>query len=274
MTSPAIRLWFQVASKVAPGLAERQAASLFLTPPRRPPRGLALPGEPAALTLDVEGMRLAGWCAGVGPAVLLLHGWGGSAVNLGPLAASLMHAGHRVLLFDMPAHGHSPGRRTSLAEWLRALAALRSWLGPVHAVVGHSLGGAAATLALAEGLDARGAVLVAPALGPAHFVERVSGHLGLSEARTAGVVRRLVARVGRDLDWFDAARAAVDLTMPALILHDPADTEVPWAHAQAIAAAWRGSRLMRCEGSGHYRIVSDPAAIAQATAFVAALPAN
>lgn len=204
--------------------------------------------------------------------MLLVHGWGGCASDMASLAAGLVRAGFRVVIFDMPAHGRSAGHRTSLPEWLRAMRAMEQALGAFDAVVGHSFGATATALALEEGLRARGAVLLAPPAGPRYFIERVRSYLGLPEERVDGMVRRVTERVGRDIAFFDASRAARALTTPALILHDPDDPEVPWEHGAAIAEAWAGSRLLPRDGLGHYRILDDPHTIAAVVDFVERLP--
>ena len=267
-----LRLWFAAANWLLPALAERQAARLFLTPRRRSPRDPEVPGHTARrLDLVAAGFPVVAWSWGEGPAVLLVHGWSGRAADLSAMAAALAQSGFRAVAVDLPAHGRSPGRRTSLAEWTLLLPALAEQLGGVHAVIGHSLGGAAATLALEAGLRARGAVLIAPARGPVEFVDRVRRFLGLPVARRAGMERALVAHVGRELAYFDTARAAASLTQPALVLHDPADTEVPWSHGEALARAWVGSELVPVAGGGHYRILTSPAVVARAVAFIAGL---
>ncbi|HEX2201776.1 MAG TPA: hypothetical protein VHG91_00685, partial [Longimicrobium sp.] len=58
------------------------------------------------------------------------------------------------------------------------------------------------------------------------------------------------------------------LRVPALVMHDPADPRVPWAHGEAIAAAWPGSRLERADGLGHTRILRDERTLATVVDFV------
>ena len=279
------RLWFAALGRLAPRRAERQAARLFLTP-RRPrarrhaEQALAHGGARLErLVVEAGGRRLTGWSVGAGPAVLLLHGWSGAATDMAPMALALARAGFRAVAFDLPAHGGSPGRRTSMAEWLRVLPALAAHAaraaggvrGGLHAVIGHSLGGAALALALEAGLDARGAVLVASPLGPRYFLERIRRFLGLGERHAAGMERAVVAMVGRELDFFDAARAAASLRVPAMVFHDPGDREVPWSDAQAIVRAWRGSELAAVGGVGHTRILATPSVIARVVRFVSTL---
>src|SRR3712207_163074 len=99
---------------------------------------------------------------GEGPLVVLVHGWQGGASQLSTLATSICAAGFRVALFDMPAHGEAPGWSTSAPEFVRVLEHVARELGPLHAVVGHSLGGTAALLCAARGLPMSGVVALSP----------------------------------------------------------------------------------------------------------------
>ncbi|HEX8673706.1 MAG TPA: alpha/beta fold hydrolase [Longimicrobium sp.] len=271
-----LRAWFRVAGHLLPGIAERQAARLFLTPKKRPATPQAIGGvQPREVRMEVEGEHLVGWTWGDdGPAVLLIHGWSGRAADMAAIGARLAAEGMRAIAFDMPAHGASAGRRTSLAVWMKILPEMGGRYGPLSAVVGHSFGGAAAILSLDAGLDARRAVLIAPPTGPAYFLEKLRGFIGLHERRAAGMERHLVAMVGRRIAEFDADRAAVRLAVPGLILHDPADSEVPFAHAEAISKAWRGSVLVPMPGEGHNRILKSPAALDRISEFLLARDAQ
>jgi pimeloyl-ACP methyl ester carboxylesterase len=120
------------------------------------------------------------WGIGSGPLVGLVHGWEGRGSQLGAFAAPLVAAGFRVLTFDAPGHGESPGEVAHVPLVARVLVALERQLGPFDALVGHSMGAAAAATAAVNGCRLRGLVMLAPPLSQLERVTRVAGRLGLS----------------------------------------------------------------------------------------------
>ena len=157
-----MRTAFRAVGAVAPGVAARWAETLFCTPPRRPGGDGRFLAAGARFTLESQGQRLTGWEWGSGRTVVLVHGWGGCASRFGALGAGLLEAGFRVVAYDAPTHGESTGRFASLPEFARALSDVAASVGPIHGLVGHSLGGAAVAMAMRHGVEARRVVLLAP----------------------------------------------------------------------------------------------------------------
>jgi pimeloyl-ACP methyl ester carboxylesterase len=95
--------------------------------------------------LTIEGYRLHWIEAGRGPAVLLLHGFAGSAEDWRPTGAYLAAHGYRALAIDALGFGRSAKPADapySLALMARLYAGLLDALGITRAtVVGHSMGG-------------------------------------------------------------------------------------------------------------------------------------
>jgi len=177
-----LRGYFAALAAFAPALAERHALRIFCTPgPRRRHEVRGIAGvEAVPLEVRSGGERLRCWSYGEGPTVLCVHGWGGSAGDLAGVAEALVPAGFRVVVFDFQGHGFSTGRRANLVRLVGALQAVAheitfsrsGTVQPLHAVVAHSFGVAAATLALREGLLARALVLMAPAAHPRTWTSR------------------------------------------------------------------------------------------------------
>jgi pimeloyl-ACP methyl ester carboxylesterase len=267
---PALRLGLAMTSAVSPRLAALAAERLFLTPPRRRnsrnDRDATRGGEPLVIAFGRE--RLRAWRFGEGPAVLLLHGWGGRAGQLASFIAPLVAAGCSVVAFDAPAHGGSTGTIASIPAFADALREVAGRVG-ARAAVGHSMGAAGLGWALGGGLQLDAAVLVSPPRSPAEFFHRFCDALGLSEEVRRGARARLEHRFGASLEDFDIPERVALTSTPLLVVHDRDDREVPWSDGAAIARAGQGAPLMRTEGLGHRRILRDPSVAASATAFLA-----
>jgi pimeloyl-ACP methyl ester carboxylesterase len=264
-----------VAAALSPALAARWAEALFFTPPRpRKSRSLLPPGA-EALTLQSRFGRLAVWSWGSGPAVYLVHGWGGRAEQLGAFVAPLVSRGWRVIAVDGPGHGASAGRRSSGVEIGRGLADVVAQLGPARGVIAHSLGAAAVTFAVRESLRVERLVFIGAPADPLTWVERFGRRLGLSREVMAEMRRQSETRV--QARWEDLPLVplrGLAEPPPLLVVHDRDDREVPWADGAAIAAAWPGARLLETSGLGHRRVLRDPVVVAAVARFVAGTEAG
>jgi pimeloyl-ACP methyl ester carboxylesterase len=259
-----MRAYFGTVTRIAPRLAERQAAFLFCLPRRLhhhdvPP----VPAEARLQVVRAGSKEIATWTWGTGPRVLLAHGWAGSARDMVPIAMQLGHRGCSVTVFDMPAHSRSTGRTTTLPEMAEAVRVVARTTGTPDGVVGHSLGAAAVVLALRDGLGATSAALLAPVAEPWLFLRRLADLLAFSDARYQGLVGQIQRRAGVAIRAIDGATAARSLTARALILHDPADRQVPFSHGEALATAWSGATLQATPGLGHRRLLYDGQAVAR-----------
>jgi hypothetical protein len=269
-----VRAGLGAVESLSPPLAGRAAARLFMTPPRSPPPR----AEEEALrraerfTVRAGGARLRGFRLGSGPAVLLVHGWGGRGGQLAPLAPPLLAAGASVVGFDGPAHGASGGGFASLPRLAEAATAIARVF-HARAAIGHSFGAAALGLALARGLDLDAVALVGAPRSPALFFERFCEEMRLGAGTRAAFQRRVEARVGVRMAELEAERVVSGLETPALVVHDRGDLEVPFDDGVAISRAWPGSRLRATDGLGHRRILRDAGVAAEIGAFlVARLP--
>lgn len=91
--------------------------------------------------------------------VILVHGWGGNAQMMLPLALPFHQAGMNVLLYDARNHGKSDGDTfSSLPRFAEDLGSAIAWTtqrdpGQKIVVLGHSIGAAAAMLAASHRTD-------------------------------------------------------------------------------------------------------------------------
>ena len=263
-------------SRVAPGAAAWAAERLFLTPPRHraPGRERDLLARARRGAVRVDGRRLATWTWGVGPRILLAHGWGGRGAQLGAFVEPLVANGLSVAWFDGPAHGASEGRLATIPEMAGALRGVVAALGPVRGISAHSGGGVVSGWAIRRWLldgfvDLPEAIaLIAPPSDFRGYLDPFADACGLTAGARDRLDRRLTARVGVPPEAFDLPRFAADLPVPALVVHDRGDAEVPWTEGAAIADAWPAAELVTTRGLGHRRILRDPAVVARVTSFL------
>jgi pimeloyl-ACP methyl ester carboxylesterase len=249
----AIRAAFATMGRLAPEVAARWAETLFCRPPRHQPRprDYAFLAKGRPYTLVKGDHQIAAWEWGAGPLVLLVHGWGSRAGRFSTLGPALVEAGFRVVAHDAPAHGISTGTESALPLFAEAVRMVGAYFGPAAAVIGHSLGGASAVLALRDGLTAERAVLISAPSNIEVFSQRFAGFFALPPQARSIMQRNIEQRFR--MAWAEAHTSTIARTLkhPALIVHDHDDSDVPEEDARAIATAWPGARLVITQGLGH-----------------------
>lgn len=249
------------------------AASVYLHPlraTRKMPRELGYLEMARRRALPTSSGELAAWVWGPDdrPLVGLLHGWEGHGAQLGAFAAPLVAAGFRVLAFDAPGHGESPGDECSAPLVGRVVLEMEAQLGPFHSFVAHSMGAAAAAMAATHGAHPRGMVFLAPPLSQLDRIDRMVRRAELPPG-AAEVFRAAVARrAGLSLVESDMHYVAKLAPCPLLALHDPEDTDAAYADTEGFVRAWKGARLVPCPGRGHFRLLSTPDVVRQGVEFL------
>lgn len=264
----------QALGAVAPGLAATAARQLFFHPlqaPMKPEQAAVLAtGEPYGF--KIRGRDVRGVSFGSGPTVFLIHGWGGHAGHMTSFVEPLVASGHRVVTVDMPAHGRSDGRLTSLIHFSDTVAAMAERFESPHAIIAHSFGAAAVTVALHRGLITQRVAFIAPPSNYRSFWSRFREGVGVSQR----VFDRLVAKAQIELDaLFETLHPetlAPQRTEPLLIVHDEMDREIDVGESMALRLAWPNAQLVTTRGLGHIRILADAPTVARVVDFVQARP--
>lgn len=271
------RLGMQLLTAKTPRLAARYAEHLFLTPHR-----YARPGWERRALLNAtsirfahEGTLLPAWVWGPSlfvpnvATVVLVHGWEGRGSQLSAYAESLVRRGFRVVTFDGPGHGDAPDADSSFVDLARALVSLSLFIGPAHAVIAHSVGGAAALLATRFGFTAERFALIAPPVSPERFVRGFSQALGLADEVRDAMFARLEEHYELRVPELDVRKDAATVSGSILVVHDTDDRAVPLSDGKAIADTAKDGRFFATSGLGHHRILRDAESIAEVTKFVA-----
>lgn len=266
------RLAFRFLAPLSPRHAGTRARRLFLRPPQHRFKKAELDAleEASLITVPMPTGRLVGWRWGRAqdPVVVLVHGWGGRAAQMRSYVAPLMARGYSVVAFDAPGHGMTGGRESSIVHMAAALEAMLRHVGPVEALIGHSVGGAVAGYVLSRGAQAKKAVLLAPPASLTEYSHRFARLLWLPEGVRALMQAQIERRFGIRWSDFEVEATAPKLTQAALIIHDIDDRDNPFRDGELTARHWPGARLIATHGLGHRGALYDSAVIHQVTGFL------
>lgn len=244
---------------------DAKAAFQLLTKPRR----VAMTADETALLqsgtsrrVTMQSHDLAGWSWGeTGPRIMLVHGWESRGSHLGQFVKPLRAAGFQVWAFDAPSHGDSLETAASVVHHGRALLDIAQAHGPFDGVVAHSAGSPAALYAFRHGMRVKSSVHIAGPASLERVVRRMAKAGALDVEGTEELLATMEAFIGHPLASMEAEELTSGLLHPALLLHDPADPEVPYKETTLLARSWPSARIMSIEGTGHRRIIRDPRTI-------------
>lgn len=238
-----------------------------------PPLGRRAAGRDASVMLGVEPLRISrpdggdviGFQTGFGPLVLAIHGWGGRAAQMVPLAKRLASEGYRVVGVDLPGRGGSD--RTDIKQVASAIRQLIEAAGEPEVIVAHSFGALALRLALGDRIPPV-VVLLAPAVRVADIFGVFADRARLLPWTRASLWRRLSAWDDGMISDFDARYSDQFPGAEVLILHDPADDETPFLGSAELAERRPGTKLVKAEGAGHFGVLDNPDVLDTVAALV------
>lgn len=234
--------------------------------------------------VEVPGIRGAGAEAvvyewGHGPrTVVLAHGWQGRASQWATLVRDLVFEGYRVVAFDAPAHGESPGRRTYLIDWMDVLRRLQDRYGRFHAVVGHSFGALGVLLAVSEGVETERVVTVAAPAGADSLLREFQTAMRLDDATAAALRERFAWKYfpgeRQPLARLSAVRHPLPASTDLLVAHDRDDRRIPHSEAARIVDVNPDAQALSTTGLGHSRILAADAFLDATIEFLTSVRAE
>ncbi|MDH5407380.1 MAG: alpha/beta hydrolase [Gammaproteobacteria bacterium] len=202
--------------------------------------------------------------------ILLLHGWSGRGSQMGAFAEPLVAAGYRVIAMDAPGHGQTPGKATTLFKISEAVTDVAKTYSPIKAIVAHSFGGFVLAYSLKHAaLTIDKAVCISTPARAEFLLDSFCNTLQLNDI----VRNKFLAYFERDFGDDIWQRMNIDtnvsqLNVPALIIHDKDDKEVPYELSEGLAAAWPDAQLHLTEKLGHRRILRSDSVLNTVVNFI------
>lgn len=186
------------------------------------------------------------------PAVAVLHGWGGNAEMMLPLALPLQQAGYAVLLLDARNHGRSDSDNfSSLPRFAEDLEHALDWLALQTGVdagrlvaLGHSVGAGAALLAASRRHDLAAVVSIAAFADPESMMRRVLAAHHIPYWPVGRLVLQYVEHaIGHRFNDIAPRHTIRQIRCPVLLVHGRDDGTVPVDDALAIHAQRPGDQV-------------------------------
>ncbi|MFV2003820.1 MAG: alpha/beta fold hydrolase [Gammaproteobacteria bacterium] len=190
--------------------------------------------------------------------LLFIHGWNGRGTQVANYIKKLNTIGYRVISFDGPAHGNTPGKQSSLLEMTDVVLALNKSYGGFDAAITHSFGGMILAFAMSQGLKLDRAALVCPPKDFQVIFDNFKRILALPDSVMQAVARKAFATHGQiTQDLINTINNVKRLSCKGLVIHDEDDVDNPWRGGKEIADAWPGATFIKTRGLGHRRIIHD-----------------
>ena len=239
--------WLGLNAAIRRGLAAPRVRSTQ-TPAGMPWHSVRIP--------TCRGKQLAGWhipgATPGTPSIVIVHGWGGNAEAMLPLAAPLHAAGYALLFIETRNHGSSDADNFSslprfaedldhAIEWLHRQAPNQALL---IAVIGHSVGAGAALLSASRRDDIRALVSIAAFAHPADMMRRWLKSKGIPYWPLGAYVLRYVQHViAYRFDDIAPCHTIRHIPCPVLLVHGQDDDTVPLDDACRIHANRNGEQV-------------------------------
>ncbi|MDD2741312.1 MAG: alpha/beta fold hydrolase [Rhodocyclaceae bacterium] len=235
---PPVLLW---------GLNRVLRRSLAATRERETAEPVGLPWRQVDIP-TANNKRLFGWwipARSGAPALVVMHGWGGNAQMMLPLAQPLNAAGYSLLFVDARCHGQSDDDSfASLPRFAEDIEHAMCWLqaqpesaaAPIG-IVGHSVGAGAALLVAARNNEVAAVVSLAAFAHPAVMMRRWMRAKHIPFWPLGAYILFYVQRViGYRFDEIAPVNTIFRVKIPVLLVHGRDDDTVPVSEAEAIFA--------------------------------------
>jgi pimeloyl-ACP methyl ester carboxylesterase len=229
--------------------------------------------------IPFEGQMLKAYGWGQGKTVLLVHGWGSRASHMALLGKNIAKSGYHAIAFDGPAHGQSEYNgshpRSSISEFCRAIFHLATHFGPVHGLVGHSFGGAAAAFTASGQANLSGyrvevekLVLISSPSGIVAMVNHYCRDHGLPDGSSSAVIDQLEREFPLKVGDYEISDALEKFNGDVLVVHDADDQEILIEEARQMVEGHAHVSLVVTRGEGHRKILASRSLIKIVRAFL------
>lgn len=251
-----------VLHKLAPSWTYSKFEELFLSPKSRKIDNYKLPHKIKSFRLKTDNGSLQGYRVGLGPVVLLVHGWSGGAHQFFPLMHGLSQCGFQAIAFDHFGHGHSDGQHASLKLFIAAvnyfLIALKKRPDQgLAAIVGHSMGCIAIANAEPRLIKSFPLFFISPVFNFKKYFTRQVKLQGLHPKLASQYIANFERSYLKDLDSMELKLKLGQYAPETVIVHDKEDKEASILDSMKFCSTYPLTSLVVTQGLGHVRIINS-----------------
>ena len=212
----------------------------------------------------VSHKQLFGWLLpvpGATTTLVILHGWGGNAEQMLPMALPFHRAGMNVLLVDARNHGRSDRDTfSSLPRFAEDLENTIEWLKRTYpkysrkiALLGHSVGGGAVLLTASGRSDIDAVISVSAFAHPEWMMRRFLKRVHIPAPLITFIIRYVEWVIGYRYEEIAPINTICHIKCPVLLVHGKADRTVPVEDTLAIERECKQPyiRVLMVENAGH-----------------------
>jgi len=201
---------------------------------------------------------------GYGPVILLIHGWGGRALQMNNFIEAFVNKGYKVVAFDHKGHGDSSSNFSSYPEIVRSTTLVTEhYAADLYGVIAHSIG-SNAMFKVSEHFDHELKLAsIAPVENFIAVLEKMRMKLGIYEKLFA----RLVSLIEADSQLYLADLNVLDYEKikrhDVLLVHDKFDRINNIRSSYEIQNKLNNVDLLTTERLGHSRILGNQEVLEQ-----------
>lgn len=236
-------------------------------------RGLEAPVGLVATDVSLSGLdggTLRGWfCRPEGaagapgapgaPGAVVLHGWGGAAADMVPVAQPLIDVGVHTLLLDARCHGRSDDADfTSMPSFAADVATGVRWLREQPGVdpgrvllAGHSVGAGACLLAARDDPRIAAVISLSSMADPREVMARLLAGGRVPRPFVPVALRVVEHIIGARFADFAPLATLAELEVPVLLAHGAEDEVIPVGDVHRLARVARDPTVLVVAGAGH-----------------------